>query len=389
LATLQDVVQDWLRADSPRRLQAEAVLPAITGFSAEMIRYGLPKLLEPLRVDAVQRLLAAELTCSGENPRRAIAPALLAHVLSGNIPGLGAIPIHLSLAIGSAAIVKTASGDPLLAALWAQSIAAADSDLGECLAVTSWSGGDRLVEDAVFGAADLVVASGSDEAIAAISCRVRSRFLGHGHKVSFAVIGRDRLDDADTASFLARRLAYDVSIWDQQGCLSPQLCYVERGGQVSPRQFTMLLAEGLSHYAEELPPRQLSLDEQTAIVRFRQECEWAADAELLTSDESNAWSIALDDGPGFQPTCLNRCVRVKAIDRLDELPMALAEFRRLLEAAGVAVSESRRAAVAEMLGRAGVHRVCGIGKMQEPPLSWCQGGRPRVGDWVEWMEIED
>jgi hypothetical protein len=389
LATLRDVVDGWLRPDSPQRRQAEAVLPAITGFSAPMIRHGLPRLLEPLRDDAIARLLAAELISTGQNRRRPVVPDLLVHVLSGNIPGLGAVPIHLSLALGSAAIIKTASGDPFFAPQWARSIAATDPELGDCLAVTHWSGGDRSVEDAVFGGADVVVASGSDEAIAAIAARTRSRFLGHGHKVSFALIGRDRLEDSDDAARMARDLAYDVSIWDQQGCLSPQLCYIERGGRVSPEQFVTLLADGLSHYAEQLPPRHLDVEEQTAIVRFRQQCEWSAGAELLTSERSDAWSIALEPGSGFRPTCLNRCVRVKVIDGLDEVSAALVDCRRVLEAAGVAVSEARGAAIEEMLAKAGVHRICAIGKMQEPPLSWCQGGRPRVGDWVEWLEIED
>jgi len=26
--------------------------------------------------------------------------------------------------------------------------------------------------------------------------------------------------------------------------------------------------------------------------------------------------------------------------------------------------------------------------MQQPPLSWVQSGRPRIGDWVEWMAVE-
>ena len=100
--------------------------------------------------------------------------------------------------------------------------------------VAPWRGGDADVEAIVFGEADLVVASGSDAAIAAIQARVARRFIGHGHKISFAVIGRERLDDDAAARQLARRLAYDVSLWDQQGCLSPQLCYIESGWQRVP-----------------------------------------------------------------------------------------------------------------------------------------------------------
>ena len=386
LVALQRAYHGWTDENSCQGRLAYEMLPSITGFSTEMIRHGLPKLLEPLRVDSIRALLAAELCNSKE--RAPIAPELLVHVLSGNIPGLAAIPMHLSLALQSAAIFKTAAGDPLFAALWAQAIAAVDPELGDCLAVTHWAGGDEAIERAVFHDADVVVASGADAAITAIAARVRGRFVGYGHKISFAAIGKECLHDNDSASSLARGLAYDVSLWDQQGCLSPQLCYVESGGQIEPEDFAMLLERWLDHYATELPPRQLTLDEKAAVARFRHEAEWAPETILRASRNSSAWSIAIERDSRFRPTCLNRCLRLKAVPSLEELGTALEGYRNHLEAVGLAVGQQRLTSLARTLGDAGVHRVCAIGNMQQPPLSWCQGGRPRVGDWVEWMQIE-
>jgi hypothetical protein len=390
LTALQAVVDQWSTPESHWRRLAETALPAVTGFSPEMIGHALPKLIEPLHGDAIQRLLREELRAAdGGRRRTAVVPELIVHVLSGNIPGLAAIPIHLSLALGSGAVVKTASGDPLFAALWAQSIAAIDGDLGNCLAVTHWPGGTPEIETPLFGAADLVIASGSDAAIAAIAARVPGNFRGYGHKISFAVVGRSCLTDTQAASDLAHRLAYDISVWDQQGCLSPQLCYVEHGGQVAIDELAALVGEALEGYASELPPRRLTLEEQAAVLRFRQEAEWNPDVHWLTSKNTAAWSIAVESDSDFRPSCLNRCIRFKGVADLGDLAEALAPHRRHLEAAGLAVGEAARADVAAMLARSGVHRVCSIGKMQEPPLSWCQGGRPRVGDWVNWMEVED
>jgi hypothetical protein len=42
-----------------------------------------------------------------------------------------------------------------------------------------------------------------------------------------------------------------------------------------------------------------------------------------------------------------------------------------------------------VLAGCGVHRICPIGEMQRPPLSWRQSGRPRIGDWVEWAVVEE
>jgi len=311
---------------------------------------------------------------------------LIAHVLAGNIPGLAAAPVLLSLAIKSAVLVKCAAGDTVTPPLVAQSIGAADAELGECVVVADWRGGDHAVDSLAFASADLVVAAGSDAAIAAIAAQVSGPFIGHGHKISFAVIDRESLGDGPAVQTLAHRLAYDVSLWDQQGCLSPQLCYVESGGRVAPRHFAELLADELGQWARELPGRRLSFEERAAVQRFRQEAEWQpGGGGLLASADSADWTISIEPDALFVPTCLNRCIRLKVIDDLSALPAALAPHLRHLEAAGVGLAGARAEALAECLTTCGVHRICALGTMQLPDLSWRPDGRARVAEWVEWL----
>lgn len=393
LLTVDRVVAAWLHPQSAVRQQAEAVLPAATGFSSEMVRHGLPLLLNGLRAESIRALLDAELgdhrVLDGMRAgKHAAGPALILHVMSGNIPGLVAAPVLLSLVLKSAVLVKSAAGDPIFSALLAESISEVDRELAGCVLVTYWRGGDQEIEAAALGAADLVVASGSDAAIAALASRAPRRFIGHGHKVSFAAVGREYLQDRESAGEIARRLAYDVSLWDQQGCLSPQLCYVESGGVVTPHEFAAHLGQELSHFAVALPPRQRSFDEHAKVLRFRQEAEWHPARSVLASSGSNDWSISIEEDAEFIPTCLNRCIRIKVVSDLSWLVSALAPHRRHLEAAGLAVPAARAQEMSAMLARCGVHRICPIGEMQRPPLFWRQSGRPRIADWVEWAVVE-
>jgi hypothetical protein len=56
-----------------------------------------------------------------------------------------------------------------------------------------------------------------------------------------------------------------------------------------------------------------------------------------------------------------------------------------LQAAGVACSAARRGEIESLLAQAGVAHVSGLGEMQKPPLSWRQGGRPRIADWLAFV----
>ena len=392
LISLEGVVAQWLQPGSTWRETAEEMLPAATGFSPAMIRLGLPWMLESLRAPAIADLLAAEL---GDRDaldmfvggRRVIGPPIVLHMLPGNLPATAAIPMVLSLAIKSCPLMKSAHGDRVFAQLFARSIAAVDPELGECIGACYWEGGDRSAEEPAFAGADLVVASGDDETIAALRSRCPVRFIGHGHKVSCAVITADVLADAAGARSAAAALATDVSLWDQQGCLSPQVCFVE-GDFEAACAWAELLVPELARLAERLPPRASGLAERAAIRHFRDEAEWARAAKgtaaLYAPGDSTDWTVVVEREGVFRPTPLARSLRVLPVRRFDDLERLLGPARSIVEAAGRVSDSARAAHLDEVLARAGVHWIAPLGQMQHPPLSWPQGGRPRVGDWVEW-----
>jgi hypothetical protein len=386
LEKIDRCVSLWLDPDFPLRRAAESQLPGLTGFAAEMVRHGLPLHFPPLRAPQIGNLLDAELGSRHVLDRQpsdlTTQPAtLIGHVLAGNIPGLAATPIFLSLALKAAVLVKPATGDPLMAALIRESIAQIDPALADCVCVASWRGGDEAMESVALQEPEVVVAAGSDAAIAAIAARVRGRFLGYGHRVSVALVGHESLVSSNSAREAAQQLAYDVTLWDQQGCLSPQLCYLEASAGEADR-FAALLGEALQELAVRLPPRCRSFEEEADVQRFRQQAEWQPGCRLVASSGLTAWSIAVENDPGFVPSCLNRCLRLKPIGELSQALEQISRRRGLVEAAGVAAGMQQDASLRAALLSAGVHHVCALGSMQTPTLAWRPGGRPRVADWL-------
>ncbi len=390
LASLATVVEQWLRPDSKWRRLAEAMLPGATGFSPEMVRFALPFMLEPLRAPAVGQLLDTELgdrraLDGSPGARRLRSPALALHVLPSNLPAHAAAPVVLTLAIKAAALVKAGRADRLFPALLASSISETDAELGACVAACYWQGGDRRCEDVVLDAVDLVVASGDDASLDQLRARTRGRFIANGHRVSFAVLAREILIEPAVMQGAAAALALDVALWDQRGCLSPQLCFVE-GDFEAACQFGELLATALRDMARRLPPGPTATAEQVAVRRFREEAEWraigGAPCLLFAPDKCADGTVVVEPEAVFRLTPLCRSVRILPLRRMADMVDVLAPARRVVECAGLASAPWRQPECARLLTAAGVHRICQLGEMQRPPLSWQPGGRPRVADWL-------
>jgi hypothetical protein len=398
LSSIDRVVQLWLDPLSEERREAEALLPVETSLSPEMIHHVLSLIFQEYRAERLEALLRDELgdvcaldeivTIQGRR-RKAYAPPLVTHVLAGNLPGAGLDGVIFSLLMKSATLVKASSSASLLPTLFSHSLAHVDPDLAVCLAVLFWPGGNAALEQVAFSRSDLVVASGSDESLAAIRQRVRGRFISYGHKVSFSVITKEALSDA---ADLARRAAYDVVLFDQRGCLSPQVVYVEEGGILTSREFATLLAQALEQWQGILPRGEVPLEVSTAIRRARDEAEWqmlaGKNVGLYASPNGTAWTVIYEADSTFVSSPLYRTLRVKPFASLVQLESVLVSWRSHLEAVGLAVAPERLPVVADSLGRAGVSRICPIGTMQIPPLSWRHGGRPRIADMIRWVEVE-
>lgn len=397
LHSLAEVFACWREKTDPFRQMAEEILPAVTRFSSAMVRHGLDLLFEGYRADAFHRLLHETFSKKflegfpphGSGMSRAFGPSLTTHILAGSIPGIGLPGLVVAASLKSANLIKTSSGDPVFPALWVQSVARQDPELGECLAVLPWRGGQADVEEVAFARSEVVMAYGADATIRDIQGRIKGRFVGHGHRLSFGCVGREVLT---RAAEVARRAAYDASLFDQQGCLSPHCVYIEEGGEVSPKEFAALLADAMEAWAAELPPGPPTIEEAAAVQTFRAQYEarelGGREVRLFCSPNGVEWTVIYDPDPTFTPSCLHRTVLVKPVADLTELPHLLRSWRPYLQAVGIEVSEERLQSLGPFWGRTGVSRICPLGKMQAPPLHWHQEGRDILHHLLRWVDLE-
>src|SRR6185503_170193 len=223
-------------------------------------------------------------------------PELLVHIAAGNLPNPALMSLTLGLLTRSAQFMKCASGAAFLPRLFAHSIYEMDRKLGACLELAEWRGGNSALENVLFAHAGCVTATGSDETLAAIRLQVppKIRFLGYGQRVSLGFITREVLRE-DTIAGVVAGAADDVVAWDQNGCLSPQVFYVEERGAVESDKFAKLLAVELAKREAIEPRGKVSVEESAAIASRRSMYEALAahrgDIKLWASSNSTAWTV--------------------------------------------------------------------------------------------------
>lgn len=405
-------VEGWISRKDPNREEAERHLPAITGFSPPMVRTGLDLILKELTQEklgpALDRGLGDRRVLDGFLPlgpskrilRRAVGPQLSAHILSGNIPGLGIGELVQAILLKSACLCKTSSKEPLCLALFAHSLIKTEPRLASCIAVLGWESGTveaEQLEEVLFRRADLVTATGTDDSVSEIkrswaaSSPVRSRFIAYGHRFSLGFIGKESIGSKEKMGETARAAAWDIILYDQQGCLSPHLFYVE-GAHHLPAEFAKTLGSALEEIGRELPRGRVEPGASSQIQQARSVAEMkkaaGETAELFGSPGGTDWTVILEADPDIVLSPLYRTIRIKPIAKLEDVAKHLGPWKAHLQAAGIAVAESRRLSLAELLGRAGFNRICPVGKMQNPPADWPQDGHRFVADRVRWIDFE-
>ena len=408
IKVLSDVADGWLEAENKFRKLALELGLAQTGFSRETLARGLDNFFKQLPRENIHALLVQEFgdakrldamtaTAAEQKQNRlaiVTAPEFQVHIAAGNLPNPALTSIVFGLLMRSAQFVKCASGASFLPRLFAHSIYEADGKLGACLEIAEWRGGNSALENVLFAEADCVTATGSDETLDKIRKHLplKTKFLGYGHRMSFAFVSGEVLYGSRAKKIVAAA-ADDVVGWNQLGCLSPHVIYVQLGGEISPEHFAQLLAEELEKRETSEPRGALPAEHAAAIASRRGIYEVrAAHAPESTqhwcSKDSTAWTVIYEADARFQLSCLNRFIYVKGVADLKTALESADSVRGKVSTVGIAAPEEKLNEIAMQLARWGATRICPLGQMQNPPLTWRHDGRTTLGDLVTWTDWE-
>jgi hypothetical protein len=388
VADVNQVACRFLNPNDALRKEAESALTQAS--SKEMAQFILDDCFSQLTESALIQLLEEELgdplvlDCfrpkrKGFGRTRAYGPQTITHILPCNIPSIPIISLVLALLVKSASIAKISERDavPSLTALFVKGLQSVNETLSQSVTLIQ-----TAATAEAFDRSDLVILYGTDQTIATLRPLIPqgTRVIVHGPKVSLGIVARDEITRQ-----VAESAALDVALYDQAGCLSPHLYYVEEGGKETPLVFAQSVAEALAKIP--LPKGKATADQASAILQLRGTLPLKGGT--VFASKGTDWTVLYDPNPEFTPSPLSRTVFIKPIKTLSDIGEYLSPIARYLQAVGIAVSSVQTERLINQLGLLGVCRICPIGKMQKPPLTWHHDARFRLLDLLQFTDWEE
>jgi len=349
--------------------------------------------------------------------RKLLSPEVIVGYGAGNIPGTALMIAFLSQSITLAGgrvpvtVIKNSRSEPIFSPLVLNILEEVDPELFSTVAVLVWDYEDAYVQNFLTNHADLVIAAASDETIAEIQAQIDHtqdeqnrdsshpiRFHPHGHKVSFSAISRQTLkkeciDQKSGQSFfdiVTLLAALDSTLWDQHGCLSSRIHFVEAGsdGHYTPLEYAKRLEEQLRLISDFIPRGAWPLQQLHDRFDRYKNLEMTGKVQVI-SQYGDEFLVILENRrltpSAFRSQvndCQGRVIIVQPVSDLREIPnrylrMLPAENLQSLSVAvgkpGEGLTDSLLH-LAEMCGACGVTAIRTIGRAAFPQLAYSWDG---------------
>lgn len=354
--------------------RAHAIAKAAEPFRALLGPTGPDELLAWLRAELGSSEALDRWTNHGGAKAKAVAPETILHVVSGNTPHAALQSLIGGLLLGSRNTVKLPRGGMIEMDAFVSGLPGALRAQVETA---------EELPSAWLARAGAMVVYGSDETIAHFRglAAPSQTFVGHGHKASLGIVWDD------PAFVSCPGAARDASLFDQQGCLSPQVFYVRETHPGFAREYADKLAAAMDRFNLSHPRGPIDVEEKAAIANLRAAYRFRAAGDLRVAlwegGGTMDWTVVYEEDAWFPASPLNRVIFVKPLP--ENFVTATGPAAAHIGAVGLFPCTEELAGCFAALRPS---RFCAIGRMQEPPWTWHNGGVARLASLVKWVDFE-
>jgi hypothetical protein len=377
IGAVADAAERWRDADFPARVRATERVAERTGYSVPVVEYALDRLFFSIDRAALETVIAGEL---GEveildgfraRPGRTEAwahPIGRVCVISSRTTIGVALPAAIFALCAKCDVLVKDREDSLIASFF-ETLREERAAFEQAARAEPWTSEDELAP--TLDMFDAVAVFGRSETLATVrnALPAETRFIGFGSRASAGYVTRESFCNPKAGSEIARGAARDIVLYETEGCLSLHVLFVEDGGVVSAAAFSEMLQEEIARAGVEFPRGELTLE------RLAQ----SAHARTLGAFRKATAQSVLAEPPPFLP----RLAHVVPVNNPGDALEYLRRHGLALE--GFALAGDRRDVI-DMAVAAGAVRLTRIGALQDPPLHGEHGGRPRIAEFVRWVD---
>lgn len=383
----------WSDGDFPPRVRILDRIAQRTEYSLPAVEYALDRLFFSM---TERELLAAIVNELGSldaldgfvaregRPDAWASPAGSACIISSRTTiGVALTPAIFALCAKCDVLVK--DREDLLARAFFETLAEEREEFGVAARAAAWNSADAAAPD--LRTFDVVAAYGGEDALASIrsSLHAQARFIGYGPRASAGYITRESLASPKSIAAIAEGAARDLVLYESEGCLSLHVLFVENGGTQTPLQFAQIFARAVEAASVEFPPgsAEPALRAQLSHLRNVGAFRAAGGRGAVFANDAAEYLLEYDPPRDEAPHFLPRTLGIIPVDGPQDALTYVRAHRLPLE--GFAISGDRPDAVQAAL-EAGAVRLARFGELQNPTLAGGHGGRPRIAEFVRWID---
>ena len=313
---------------------------------------------------------------------------LSVHWIAGNVDILGIFSVVQSLLTKNLCLIKAPHDYSLLKKLLlsfkdVSTEKISGQDLLNCITLVYVERDDLVNQEILSKNADIRIAWGGDEAVSTILSLKKNFFtedIIYGPKYSYAILDSEFLEN--NLKNAAQRLAFDVSIFDQNACNSPHTIFVENNTSDNPN-FVKEFAKELSNSMETvnrlmLPKSEISEKKSMDILSLRAEYDFKGE---VFAPKNTDWTVIYSEDEGLANPCFSRVVFIKPIKNAEDIGKF---HNRKIQSIGLGISDiEKRKKLVDLVTMLGGDRCPSIGNMSKFQSPW-DGifGMDRMVRWI-------
>ncbi|MEO7994623.1 MAG: acyl-CoA reductase [bacterium] len=386
--------QAWRDPASPWRTEAYPLLPDL---SPALIDWGLETTFGAWvgttgdEASAIRACLAAEFPkpaalngwvpsfSSGKEERFVPYPVAL-QILAGNVFAATIHQLMAGLLAGTHQLIKPATAQRPFVELLLRTLSQVDLDLAGTIELI-----DESNLASAYQRADVITLTGSDTTIETITKAITATdatptLHAFGHRLSVAFIARWCWEHDTTRAATFEALALDTTAYEQSGCLSPLIAFIEDVLITDLPSLADQAFAALQSCATRWPLATRSASDTVARRAFLDQARMKGQTVL----DDGTVAVVLDSSPLPVPSPGHRILVLAPVGHPHGVIEKLAPYRDHLGTLGAALHPAvpykgwRQSSHLFTKSGPAFNRLCALGQMQTPSIAEPHDGRPRV-----------